>query len=332
MRTFRRRRFGRRTVRRVGRRSRRIRRMMMVRRRIKRFVNKMGYPTYVKMIGMTESKRLLLRKTLTLDASYTSDSTAGQTTASTNIFQIMLNPLECPNVSKVFSMITINVTKDEKPTPASYGHFFRYDYLKVRNIFISIKPSQSVSTLNTSAYGDAADESGISNVYAYFTYRYPMISPNDAEGVVQQMYGTAPIADRIVQEGRLKNVYTWPSNKPMTISLSNLRYRVINEPHKICANSPIDIQYLSSLASADGHNDVYDPFKFSGMQDIRQAQQLEEENNLEEEAAEYGAQQGGLEIPDLNTRLNLFFGRLVIVSPKKVRFTTEICYDCVMYR
>lgn len=316
--------------------------MMMVRRRIKRFVNKMGYPTYVKMIGMTESKRLLLRKTLTLNADYSTDGTHAEDKANTNIFQIVLNPLECPNISKVFSTITINVPNSSGGNAEStYDNLFRYDYLKIRNIFISIKPTQSVSTVNTNAYSDGAEDSGISNVYAYFTYRYPMLSPNDIEGTIESMYGTAPLPDRIVQEGRLKNVYTWPSNKAMTISLNTLKYRVVSEPYKICANSPLDIQYLSTLSPTTSNSGtIYDPFKFMTMKNTRTAEhELEEEkdDNIDSlDESEYGVkpnENSTVFIPDLKTKdFNLFFGRLVIVSPKKVRFTTEICYDCVLYR
>lgn len=338
MRTFRRRRFARRTVRRMGRRSRKVRRMMMLRRRIKRFVNKMGYPTYVKMIGMTESKRLLLRKTLTLDASYSVEGNHDSGKPNTNIFQIVLNPLECPNISKVFSTISITAkTKEGNEEPkeqlVSFNKFFRYDYLKIRNIFISIKPSQTVSTQNTNQYSDSGDD-GISNVYAYFTYRYPMLTPNDDNEIVEQMYGTDPKPDRITQEGRLKNVYSWPSNKAMTISLNTLKYRVISEPYKICANTPLDIQYLSSLSPTKQDSKIYDPFKFTSMSVQYQGEREMEEDDYEMND-EYGTpnENGSITIPDLYTKdYNLFFGRLVIVSPKKVRFTTEICYDCLLYR
>ena len=338
MRTFRRRRFVRRG-RRIGRRSRKMRRMMMIRRRIKKFVNKMGYPTYVKMIGMTESKRLILRKTLTLDALYSTEGNHDNDHANTNIFQIVLNPLECPNISKVFSTITIKVPNSKgENVESTYDNIFRYDYLKIRNIFISIKPAQSVSTMNTNVYSDNAADSGISNVYAYFTYRYPMLSPNDIKDTIESMYGTNPLPDRIVQEGRTKNVYTWPSNKAMTISLNSLKYRVVSEPYKICANGPLDIQYLSTLSpTASDSATVYDPFNFMKMKDTREAErELEEEGNENMDSydeSEYGVKQDEVLIPDLKTKdYNLFFGRLVIVSPKKVRFTTEICYDCVMYR
>ena len=340
MRSYRRRRFARRTTRRIGRRNRKAMRRMMLRRRIKKFVNKMGYPSYVKMIGMTESKRLLLRKTLTLDAQYSTEGSQDAGQANTNVFQIVLNPLECPNVNKVFSTVTIKALGSASATEESdqpYPRYFRYDYMRIRNIFISIKPAQTVSTTNTGLYNDDPDKSGISNVYAYFTYRYPMLGMYDKAETIKKMYGTNPNPDRIVQEGRLKNTYSWPSNKAMTISLNTLKYRVINQPFKICQNSPLDIQYLSTLSPTENNsNTIYDPFKFSTMSSFimqRQGMDEFEESDDGQDLAEFGITQDGASIPDLATNnYNLFFGRLVIVSPKKVKFTTEICYDCVLYR
>ena len=96
---LRRRRYGRRLK--LSRRSILLRRRLLIRKRIKRFVNKMGYPSYVKMMGMTESKSLLLRKTLALNTPYTIQESDGN--PGTNIYQIILNPLECPNINKVFT-------------------------------------------------------------------------------------------------------------------------------------------------------------------------------------------------------------------------------------
>ena len=317
----------------------------MIKKRIKRFVNKMGYPTYVKMIGMTESKRLLLRKTLTLDATYSTDNNTPEGKAVTNIFQVVLNPLECPNITKAFSQVTFMVKKTNESgqdvsSNETFKNFFRYDYLKVRNIFISIKPSQTVSAKNTSQYSDDNTDDGVSNVYAYFTYRYPMLSPNDIDENIKSMYSTNPVAERIIQEGRLKNVYTWPSNKAMTISLNTLKYRINSEPYKLCANTPLDIQFLSSLCPTNANTTgVYDPFKYaSATQNLNAERTLEEEDGDDDNGANYGATMEddrgeSVNIPDLYCKdYNLYFGRLVIVSPKKIRFTTEICYDCMLYR
>lgn len=340
-----------------GRRARSIRRRMLLRKRIKKFVNKMGYPSYVKMIGMTESKRLLLRKTLMLSApvSTTKDN------PTTNVFQVVLNPLECPNIERAYDRIEVvsNTVDADKTTDkdnpvylTSIFRRFKYDYIRIKNIFISIKPAQTVSNTNGSATDNMSNlyadngETPISNVYAYFTYKFPMLSnqDNQANGtygnsaIVEDMYGTNPDANRIMMEGKMKNTYTWPCNKAMTISLNKLYYRVSTEPYKICANTPLDLQFLSTLADTS-KNGIYNPFQFRG--DLLEQNKPNPQNQMEyfdeedEEEMRGASNADGsvADIPDMNTSFyNLFFGRLVIVAPKRVRFTTEICYDCVLLR
>ena len=333
---IRRRRYSRRVIRR-GRKSRASRRRMLMRMRVKRFVNKMGYPSYVKMIGMTESKKLLLRKTLTLSAPY---STKNGNPA-TNVFQIVLNPLECPNINKAFKDMTIGI--DDGISPVK---MFKYDYIRIKSIFISIKPAQSISSNNgTVANGEnnfysSNGDSPISNVYAYFTYKFPMLdSKDDLENEnIKAMYSTNPLADRIIEEGKLKNTYSWPCNKPMTISLNRLYYRVNNEPYRLCSNSPLDLQYLTTLD--EGKVGVYDPFNFKNDKNLQGVEEFKEDNDNDNyndnDTVERGDPiiPGDLNIPDMESSkdYNLFFGRLVIVAPKQVRFTTEICYDCVLLR
>lgn len=321
-----------------GRRSRLLIRRALIRKKIKRFVNKMGYPSYVKMIGMTESKKLLLRKTLMLNAPFSSDNNK------TNAFQIVLNPLECPNISKVFKGLKFSVKhgKDDF-VDRTFTRVFKYDYLRIKNIFISIKPAQNVSNNsgnvnsdNTNDFYDSDGDSPISNVYAYFTYRYPMLSPDDINETIENMYGTNPNIERIIQEGKLKNTYSWPSNKPMTISINKLMYRVNTEPFKLCSNTPFDLQHLNKLCKNE--EGIYDPFKYN--EDLDDGADSDSEGNDDSgkdpnnKGADYNDNPyGNVTVPDLQTfDYNLFFGRLVIVSPKHVRFTAEICYDCVLLR
>ena len=178
-------------------------------------------------------------------------------------------------------------------------------------------------------------DSPVSNVYAYFTYKFPMIKETDTwSPEIQTMYGTNPVADRIVTEGKLKNTYSWPCNKPMTISLNKLYYRINNEPYRLCSNSPLDLQFLSSLAPKN--NSVYNPFKFEEVHPKKQAAEEEEVEDCDNDQRGLDITDNALEvsIPDLDMarEYNMFFGRLVIVAPKQVRFTTEICYDCVLIR
>lgn len=307
----------------------------MIRRKIKKFVNKMGYPSYVKMIGMTESKRLLLRKTLMLDSSYGGDGKV-------NSFQIVLNPLECPNINKVFTEMQFEGVEDKDGNKIkSFNRVFRYDYIRIKNIIISIKPAQSVSTnsgTNNNLYTEDGD-SPISNVYAYFSYKNPLLSPDDNADIIKEMYGTNPKIDRIKMEGKLKNTYSWPSNKAMTISVNKLMYRINTEPFKLCSNTPLDLQYLDSLMKNGAS--VYDPFEFTPKYDDDDKSKDDDDNENgfgEVNDYEYGVDYIGdnsktFDLPDLQAnKYNLFFGRLVIVSPKKVRFTAEICYDCVLLR
>ena len=294
----------------------------------------MGYPSYVKMIGMTESKKLLLRKTLMLDCPYSGEKTK-------NVFQIVLNPLECPNIEKAFTVLSIADTKDQTPVNA-----FKYDYMRVKNIFISIKPAQSISASNGtegSLYTTDGD-TPLSNVYAYFTYKFPMLSPkdewkDDKDAIIRKMYGTDPDPDRITMEGKMKNTYSWPCNKPMTISINRLLYRVSNEPYRICPNSPLDLQYLSTLSITQ--TGVYNPFDYVNPMTVdpsgNDPSNDDEPENKQStyENSERGVKgEDGIKIPDMQMYddYNLFFGRLVIVAPKKVRFTAEICYDCVLLR
>ena len=349
---LRRRRYGRRLK--LSRRSILLRRRLLIRKRIKRFVNKMGYPSYVKMMGMTESKSLLLRKTLALNTPYTIQESDGN--PGTNIYQIILNPLECPNINKVFTEMGFQGSNNDE---LNYTRIFKYDYIRIKSIFISIKPAQSISTNNGTAntyYSD--DGQSVSNAYAYFTYRYPILAPNDTKEIIQSMYGTNPNRDRIVNEGRLKNTYTWPTNKPMTISINKLYYRVNSEPYKLCSNTPLDIQYLRSLADSNSVG-IYDPFDFKSLapnlddddssdddnnesgNDNHEKKHNKKRNMMDEislddpqySATFNGGSRGDVDIPDVQlVNYDLFFGRLVIVSPKNVRFTAEICYDCTLVR
>lgn len=325
-----------------ARRTRLLIRRALIRKKIKRFVNKMGYPSYVKMIGMTESKKLLLRKTLMLNAPFSTDNNK------TNAFQIVLNPLECPNISKIFKSLNFSVIidKDGKKEKQDrvFTRVFKYDYLRIKNIFISIKPAQNVSTNSGTATDKGNDfytsdgDSPISNVYAYFTYRYPMLSPDDINDTIENMYGTNPDIERIIQEGKLKNTYSWPSNKPMTISINKLMYRVNTEPFKLCSNNPFDLQFLNKICKNEAG--IYDPFKYN--EDLDDGDDSEGNNDggnndggqTPNHNANYNDDPyGNVVVPDLQTfDYNLFFGRLVIVSPKHLRFTAEICYDCVLLR
>ena len=331
---MRRRRYSRRVIRR-GRKSRASRRRMLMRMRVKRFVNKMGYPSYVKMIGMTESKKLLLRKTLTLSVPYSTQQ--GQNgNPDTNVFQIVLNPLECPNIDKAFKTLTIGNSETAMETRIS-----KYDYIRIKSIFISIKPAQSISANNGIVDANGNDfyssngNSPISNVYAYFTYKFPMIDSSDNwnDENVKAMYGTNPLPDRIIEEGKLKNTYSWPCNKPMTISLNKLYYRVNNEPYRLCSNSPFDLQFLSTLNSSKVG--VYNPFDFNPMVDNNFGEEEDENIRGGDGDDDNGNRDpASVKIPDMESYVdyNIFFGRLVIVAPKHVRFTTEICYDCVLLR
>lgn len=325
---------------RLTRRSRLLRRRLLIRKKIKKFVNKMGYPSYVKMIGMTESKRLLLRRTLLLTAP---SSTNSKNNPATNTFQIVLNPLECPDISKAFGSVDFEgeIPQGQTSGYKYFGRVFKYDYLRIKNIFISIKPAQNVSTNSGNAQGtdlyNGTDDSPISNVYAYFTYRYPILSPDDKDETIKKMYGTNPNVDRIIQEGKLKNTYTWPSNKSMTISINKLMYRVNSEPFKLCTNSPFDITYLKTLS--DEKQGVYDPFNFFDVENNNNDENNKGNNYYEDDDDDDENQHDMIrtnyeDIPDLQStvKYNLFFGRLVIVSPKNLRFTTEICYDCVLLR
>lgn len=329
--------FGRR-LRRSSRKSLLLRKKMMLRRRIKRFVNRMGYPSYVKLIGMTESKKLLLRRTLTLNAPVGTsgeDDNVGDKPAST-VFQVVLNPLECPNITKVFTNVSFLGPEESEE---NYNRVFKYDYLRIKSVFISIKPAQNMSANSGAANGaglyTSTGDSPISNVYAYFTYRYPMLGVNDGNDQIKQMYGTNPIFDRIVAEGRMKNTYTWPSNKAMTISLNKLMYRVNTDPYRLFPNAPFDIQYLTTLnLEKDG---IYDPFQFYNTNIFHNAERDDTDDNDDEmKSTQHEVKigdDGDVMIPDLKSaQTNLFFGRLVIVAPKHVRFTVEICYDCVLLR
>ena len=329
----------------------------------------MGYPSYVKMIGMTESKRLLLRKTLSLAAvssttgAYGTNGNNGTSsnTPATNAFQIVLNPLECPNINKVFTNTSFNVSyrvtdQNGKPTSEiknelrAFKYLFKYDYLRIKSIFISIKPAQNVSAnsggANLGTLYPTEGDSPISNVYAYFTYRYPMLAPDDIQTTIEDMYGTNPKIDRIIKEGQLKNTYSWPSNKSMTISINKLMYRVNSDPYRIYPNAPFDIQFLGSLCNKN--IGIYDPFQFKEKDDYAVFQNRmgenesvssesddDDDNDHNDFTAYYPDPKlhHDISVPDLQQAdYNIFFGRLVIVSPKQLRFTAEICYDCVLFR
>ena len=216
--------------------------------------------------------------------------------------------------------------------------------------------SMGVLVNGNTYYSD--DGQSVSNAYAYFTYRYPILAPNDTKEIIQSMYGTNPNRDRIVNEGRLKNTYTWPTNKPMTISINKLYYRVNSEPYKLCSNTPLDIQYLRSLADSNSVG-IYDPFDFKSLapnlddddssdddnnesgNDNHEKKHNKKRNMMDEislddpqySATFNGGSRGDVDIPDVQlVNYDLFFGRLVIVSPKNVRFTAEICYDCTLVR
>ena len=85
---------------------------------------------------------------------------------------------------------------------------------------------------------------------------------------------------------------------------------------------------------------MYNPFEFGKVPQVEPKPKDPKEPAKHEEY-DYDDQRGisgddalDVTIPDMEMtkEYNMFFGRLVIVAPKQVRFTTEICYDCVLIR
>lgn len=330
----------RRLSRRVLRRSKYSRRRKGIKSLIRasKIIKKYSLPTSKKLIGMSEKKHLLLR------VNYDFQKASFSASAEESTFQIILDPTLSRDMAKVFELRPITYKEKNKNPTTNDMRFFKYDYMKVKNIIVVIRPV--VATPNTSINSEATSIFSPTDklraypatpIYGYYTLKNPVCVGQEEDEAASAQYSVNPAVDRINIEGNCKTLFSFPSNKPITLVLNSLKFRTNALGPIVSANKLIDIQNLS--ATSNTGNKMYVPFKYDYTYytnprfcDEENEENICEFNNSNDEEF-VGASANGVSIPSVNEQeFTLFFGRIVLRAQNNYQFSIEVIYDCDFYR
>ena len=319
--------------------SYRSRRRILSRKKIKnlaKLVKQYSLPTKLKIIGMKESKSLVLR----VVEKYESPSSKSD---STNYYQILLDPTRSPDLDKVKKICTYKGTNYKR---------FIYDYMKISQIVIVIRP---IYTSGPSApYSDKITE-GTHNIpistpiYGYYTVKNPPCFTTD-DTITKDSWSSNPNVTLINQEGRHKTLFSFPYNTPITLGLKANYFRTNSNPFIVVPNPYIDLQNAITL----GVPQIYKPFTYEDVdpkanlhENDESIEEGNEENNIyneekEEKENDFDSinEYGMIYDKDIKVDIDALdessyygnYGRVVLVSQLDYKFTVEILYKAKFYR
>ena len=298
--------------------------------RSKKLIKKYSLPTRVKLVGMSEKKHLIIRSVQKYSVGMAGNN-------GKFLYQILLDPLSSPDITKVF---------EQSATNGRNFQYFNYDYMRVKNIVIVLRPamglpSSNITTIQNPAAQDMQQEPS-TPIYGYYTLKMPMLTNNDLPANVDQMFSIQPIEARINLEGQFKSTFSFPSTQSVTLVLNSIKTRISETDSFIFSNKLIDLQNIGRSNPNVGN--FFNPFS----RQTRNAEYSEESDNsednnnetkfkdieTEENVNDFSAQNNdGINITAVNEKSSLLnFGRVILVSEKNYKFTAEIIYDCDFYR
>ena len=305
-------------------------------RNIVRLIKSYSLPTKIKLLGMKEKKNLVLRCVQT----FTPEKGKNDTNY---YYQILLDPTLSSDINKVKTQATLLNTNYKK---------FIYDYMKISNIVIVIRPFYTQGP--TAPYPDAPATNSTnvpisSPIYGYYTLKMPPALSGDADGTKKanaQSFSIRPNPDYIKSEGMEKSLFSFPYNTPVTLALRSIYYRSNSNPFFVIPNPYVDLQCAYTFTNG---NELYEPFRSIHKKVDKNIEEKSEEKiekyESDSESKEdddksqcentFGANVDGttIEVDGLN-ETNYFgnYGRVVLVSKVPYSFTAEIIYKATFLR
>ena len=278
---------------------------------------------------MSERKHLILRTVQTFSNSmHGSDAGNGYFT-----YQILLDPMNSPDIAKVFQSYNLG---------GKAISYFKYDYVRIKNVVIVIRPILGIPTDNiVSATSPVAQQQPSTPIYGYYTLKLPICLNADEKNKVSEAYGITPDGTRIKIEGKHKSTFSFPSGKSISLVLNSLKSRTNAAPCVILNRKLYDMQNLATNLSYG--NQIYNPFDLDhigyqleqeSLEDSKSEEMLKNKNDNSEDFNQFNAEaQTGVTVDAVDEKsYNYFFGRVVLVAQKPYQFTVEVLYDCDFYR
>ena len=313
--------YFRRSRRRTYRRANRVK--LRRKSRAMKFLKRYNLPNTVKYLGMSQVKHRVLRTSYTALGNELNG-------AGPYAFQIILDPMLSQDINQVFDL---NTTVDTRPNQK----YFKYDYMKIKRICISIRPISSKPTSNINPAAEGAEQVyQDENCYAYFTYKFPTFAGNQG---VQSAYSYSPTINNARLEGRYKELYSWNYSKPMLFTFRKLKWISSETNDRVNANSLINLQYVRRVSQAPGN--IYGgniPFQLAEENnelEFENENENDNENNIEENEEDRGipVDNTNIDLPSVEDAYsNINFGRLILFLNKRYKFNVEVLYDAYFYR
>lgn len=289
-----------------------------------KFLKRYNLPNTVKYLGMSQVKHRILRTSYTAMGSNINGN-------GPYAFQILLDPMLSQDINQIFDL---NATVDTRGNQK----YFKYDYMKIKRICISIRPISSKPTAAVPQAVQGADPVYIDeNCYAYFTYKFPTFAGELAQA--QIAYSYFPTINNTRLEGKYKELYSWNYSKPMLFTFRKLKWVSSETNDRVNANSLINLQYVRRVSNAP--TNILDITPILRGEEEHSDLEFENENeNNNENNMEENEEDRGVNLTDTNIDLpsvedaysNINFGRLILFLNNRYKFNVEVLYDAYFYR
>lgn len=289
-----------------------------------KFLKRYNLPNTVKYLGMSQVKHRILRTSYTSMGSNVDGN-------GPYAFQILLDPMLSQDINQIFDL---NAQVDTRANQK----YFKYDYMKIKRICISIRPISSKPTAAVPNAVQGAEPVYIDeNCYAYFTYKFPTFAGNQAQ--VNNAYSYFPSINNTRLEGKYKELYSWNYSKPMLFTFRKLKWVSSETNDRINANSLINLQYVRRVSDAPniifGNNIPFRIAEENNDLEIENENENENENDMEENEEDRGfnVNNTNIDLPSVEDAYsNINFGRLVLFLNNRYKFNVEVLYDAYFYR
>lgn len=309
----------------------------------KRLIRKYSLPTTIKNIGMSEKKTYVLR----VIQPYSNEMGRGD--ANHYVYQIILDPTLSPDFEKLYrkESYTIRATVDKEVQNKDINfNLFKYDYLRINKILVVLRPIMSTPNANIESVPVGADDLKTqqypaSPIFGYYTLKNPLVFDDEIAANISTTYGINPQYDKICLEGKNKQVFSFPSNKSLTLNLNTIKFRCNNLSPCVLGNKLWDTQNIGPCQYTE--NNYYSIFGQSLVRqsnrngyDEESTQDQTQENNSEmsdDEQMRGAAISNGIDVDAVDQKsYSLNAGRIVLVSKNPYKFTYEIYYHVSCYR
>lgn len=326
---------------RISKKPLRIRRRKLKSRRsllyAKRLIRKYSLPTAIKNIGMSEKKSYVFR----VIQPYTNNM-AASTQGGHYVYQLVLDPSLSPDFSKLYDNQNITYKDGSNKDHAEDVKIFKYDYLKINKILIVIRPVQGMPTSNINTNPDGINtilqQQPSSLVYGYYTLKNPFIMDGQANNAILAAFSNNPSYDSIKYEGKNKQVFSFPSNKSLTLNLNSVKWRCNSLSPCVLGNKLWDTQNIAPCQyTQNNYFSIFnEPIVRTNLNDDTNDSENSENieyKNSEDYEMRGDAEPNGITVDALNQKAyNINAGRVVLISQIPYKFTYEIYYHVSCYR